>query len=279
MKNNNTSLFKMNDAGEFVQDNINTYTSKKFKPDNPFFIGCIPYILMLICVVIDVGFFGSLFAVISPDSPFLVLLEVVGLAFAADIVSAYAGILAKRISQGLSYEKFNLYLLLSVPVVALIINAILRLSTMTSVFNSEISTETISLTIISIFVPIFTSIGNFSISYLTYDPLNQKLKKEELALNEINEKCRRLNAINYDLKCDENCYERLVDLDNDHLKNAKKEVINDAFILLNDVQVQLMKCSKDPSESNLLSKSQCEELLAELRTELNSMNQLLNHSK
>ena len=278
MKNNNTSLFKMNDAGEFVQDNINTYTSKKFKPDNPFFIGCIPYILMLICVVIDIGFFKSLFSIISYESPFLTWLEVAGLAFAADIVSAYAGILAKRISQGLSYEKFNLYLLLSVPSIALIINAILRCSTI-SIANGGITPEAVSLTIISIFVPIFTSIGNFSISYLTYDPLNQKLETEELALNEINEKCRRLNAINYDLKCDENCYERLVDLDNDHLKNAKKEIINDAFILLNDVQVQLMKCSKDPSESNLLSKSQCEELLAELRTELNSMNQLLNYSK
>ena len=277
---NNTALFEMNNSGEFIQNDIHELTNEKYKPDNPFFVGFIPYLLMFICVAIDIGFFTSLFKIISFESQLLIILEVAGLAFAADIVSAYAGIYAKKLAQNIEYNSFTLKLLLFVPIVALIVNALLRIMTMSfTTIDGTITPDVVALTLVSIAVPVFTSIGNFAISYITYDPLKQKLKKEELALSEINEKCRRFKAIKYDFDCDSDCFERLVELDKAQLNNSKKEILNDAFILLNDVQIQLMKCLQDPSESNVLSKSQCNDLTAELKHELDSINQLLNYSK
>ena len=175
MTDKNFSL-KMNQNGELMQSqsHLHKLTKAKYKPDTPFLWGPVSYLLMLICTTIDLSFFRSLFQRISYDEPAMILLEVSGMAFAADIVAAFAGILAKRIKQGLSKDKLNLVLLLSVPVFALIINGILRVATMSlSSADGTIDSATIALTIISIVIPICTSIGNFSIGCLTYDPLGQ----------------------------------------------------------------------------------------------------------
>ncbi|MEG1502303.1 MAG: hypothetical protein RR370_02830, partial [Synergistaceae bacterium] len=129
IKDNGFSV-SMNRGGELVDNRSKDYIKDKYRVDSPFLWGVIPYLLMAACTIIDVAFFRSLFIRISYDEPIMIILEVAGLAFAADIVAAYAGILSKRITQGLSRDKMNLYLLLSVPILALTVNAVLRVATM-----------------------------------------------------------------------------------------------------------------------------------------------------
>lgn len=269
---NNTFAVRMNRAGELVQDHLHDYTTEKYKADNPFFWGPIPYVLMILCTGIDIAFFRSLFMRISYDDPMMIWLEVAGLAFAADVVAAYAGILAKRIKQGLSREKLNLFLLVSVPVFALIVNGVLRVATMslTSV-DGTVDATTIALAIIGIVTPVFTSVGNFSISYLTYDPLAQKMYREEKGLDEVRDLCRRLKAIKSDYECDDKCEDRLIKMDQEHLSNAKRELINDALVLCSDVRVKLMEYLGDPTSTNVLSKSQCDAIFDRLNGELKAM--------
>ena len=274
MKNSDFAV-KMNRGGELVQEHMHDFTHNKYRSDSMFLWGPIPYFLMIACVVIDIAFFRSLFVRISYDEPTMIWLEVAGLAFAADVVSAYAGILAKQIKQGLSRDKINLYLLLSVPILALIVNAVLRVATMplTSV-DGSVDAVAIALTIIAIVVPVFTSIGNFAISFQTYDPLGKRMCREEMALDEVREYCRRLRAIK--AECDNSSESRMKEMDKKHLANAKKELVSDAYMLYADVRVKLMEHLGDPASTNVLSKSCCDVILERLNRELKLLEELSN---
>ena len=143
----NTFALKMNKDGELLLENSDDAVKAKYKPDSLLLCAPVSYLLMLFCVVIDIAFFCSLFVRISYDSPIMIWGQVAGLAFAADVVAAFAGILAKKIRQGLSHDKFNLALLLAVPIFALIINGVLRFSTMSlSSADGTVDAATIALT-------------------------------------------------------------------------------------------------------------------------------------
>lgn len=267
--NNKLFSLKMNQNGELIQPHLHNLTKAKYKPDTPFLWGPVSYLLMLACLTTDLSFFRSLFQNISYSEPTMIFLEVSGMAFAADIVAAFAGILAKRIKQGLSKDKLNLVLLLSVPIFALIINGVLRVSTMSlSSANGTIDSATIALTITSIVIPICTSIGNFTIGCLTYNPLAQKMCREEIALDEIRDYIRRLESIKKE--CDSFRPDQIMEMDRQHLVNAKKELINDALILSADARLQLMEYLSNPTSTNVLSKSHCDDIFNRLNHELQS---------
>lgn len=261
---------KMNRGGELVQEDLHKHTREKYKPDSLFLKNEVSYILMAACIVIDVACFRSLFVRISYDTPFMILIQVAGLAFGADVVAVYAGIVAKQIKQGLSREKEILYILLGVTLFSLAINGILRYATMSlSTEDGVVDAETIAQTIFAIVIPLITSAGNFAISYKTCDPLGQKMCREEMALEEITDYCRRLEAIHEE--CEDFDEEAILEMDRQHLINAKKEVINDALKLYSDVRVKLMEYLGDPTSTNVLSKSRCDEFFERLNRELEAL--------
>lgn len=272
MKNNDFAV-NMNQGGELVQEHLqdlHNVIRDKYKADSPFLWASISYFLMIACVVIDVAVFRSLFVKISYDNPAMIWLQVAGLAFAADVVAAYAGILAKRIRQGLSRDKLNLVLLLLVPIFALIINGVLRYMTMPLLsVDGTVDAAVIAETIFAIVTPIFTSIGNFAISFQTYDPLGQKMCREEIALVDIRDYCRRLEAIKEE--CNDFSEEQIKEMDRQHLANAKKELVNDALILYAYARTKLMEHLGDPASTNMLSKSRCDEVFERLTRELKAL--------
>lgn len=268
----NPSTILMSSSRELHLSNLHSYTNDKYKPDTLLLHGAVSYLLMIGCVVIDISFFKSLFQMISYDSPMMIWLQVAGLAFGADVVAAYAGLLAKRIRQGMSHETLNLILLLFVPVFALIVNGVLRCSTMSLLKpDGEVTAMEQAQTMIAIVTPVFTSIGNFCISYLSYDPLAQRMQMEEQHLDDIRDLRRRISALITDFTLDENCEERLVQLDNQHLANAKKELMNTAMILCSEVRTKLMEQLGDPASTNVLSQSQCDAIYQRLTAELSTM--------
>ena len=258
MKDNNTFALKMNKGGELLLENSDDAVKAKYKPDSLLLCAPVSYLLMLFCVVIDIAFFRSLFVRISYDSPIMIWGQVAGLAFAADVVAAFAGILAKKI---------NLALLLAVPIFALIINGVLRFSTMSlSSADGTVDAATIALTIIAIATPVFTSVGNFAISFELYNPLAKQLCREEIALNELQDSIRRLEAIQDE--CNSFNSSQIQDADHQHLINAKKDLINDSLTLLADMRVQLMEQLGDPTSTNVLSKSRSDAIFDRLNREL-----------
>lgn len=269
MKGNDFAV-SMNRGGELVQGNLHDFTRDKYKADSPFLWGPIPFLLMAACIIVDVAFFRSLFVRISYDDPTMIVLEIAGLAFAADVVAAYAGVLGKRISQGLSRDKLNYYLLLAVPTSALFINAVLRVTTMSLMsVDGSVDAAAIALTIIAIVTPVFTSIGNFAISFQTYDPLGKRMCREEIALDTVRDYCRRLEAIKEE--CDSFSEERMKEMDRQHLANAKKELINDALMRYADMKVKLMEHLGDPTSTNVLTKPRCDEIFDRINKELKAL--------
>ena len=262
---------KMNREGELIQGDLHeSITRNKYKSDSLFLWAPISYILMVACIRIDIAFFHSLFTRISYDNPTMLWLEVAGLAFAADIVAAYAGILAKQINQGLSRNRLNLYLLLSVPVLALIVNGGLRIATMSlATEDGTVNAAAIALTIIAIVTPVFTSIGNFAISFQTYDPLGKKMYREERALDEVKDYCRRLEAIREE--CDGFSETRMKEMDIKQLETAKRELIGDALALYADTREKLMEYLGDPASTNVLSQLRYEDIFDRLNQELKSL--------
>lgn len=270
MRNDDFAV-SMNRGGELLQGELYKNAEEyKYKADNPFFWGPVPYILMAICIVIDIAFFRSLFTRISYDDPTMLWLEVAGLAFAADIVAAYAGILAKKIDQGLSRNRRTLYLLLSIPILALIVNGVLRVATMSlGSVDGTVDASAIALTIVSIVMPVLTSTGNLAISFETYDPLKKKMYREERVLNEVRDYCRRLEAIKEE--CDDFNESRMKEMDRKQLETAKKELISDALALYADMREKLMEHLGDPASTNVLSQMQCETIFDRLNQELKAL--------
>lgn len=270
MKDSHFSI-KMNRDGELIQEHLHDTTRDKYKADSVFLSEPVSCGLMIACGAIDFGFFISLFEQISYGAILMIAIQASGLVFAADVVSAYAGILAKRIRQGLSSDKFNLYLLLAVPIFALVINAVLRFATMPLLsIDGVVNAETIALTIIGIVTPIFTSIGNFAISFQTYDPLRKRMCREEMALDEIRDFCRRLEAMIAECKSFDS--EKIKAMDRQHLNNAKMILLNDGSALEADVDVQLMAYLGDPASTNMFSKEdRCHRISNRINSDMNAL--------
>ncbi|MCR5836273.1 MAG: hypothetical protein K6G88_07195 [Lachnospiraceae bacterium] len=273
-KNNSKPIIKLTNEGEILHGNEINIIEEKYKPDNLFFRAPVSYILMVLCCVIDLAFFKSLFETVSYDSPEMIPLEIAVLAFGADIVAAYAGVVAKQIRQGVRKGKGNLILLLLVPIISLIVNGFLRVSTMSIMVPPDsivIDPATKALTMTAIVAPILTSVGNFAISFECYNPLAVKMKREEISIELLKDICRRFRAVITDYECDANFEERLQKIDEEKLINAKKILINDAFILNDYVRVKMMEYLGDPTATNILSKSKCEEITSKLDSELKAM--------
>ena len=266
MKENKFAV-SMNDSGELLQEHIHDITARKYKADSLLFSTIFPYLLMAVCVVIDLAFFCSLFMRVSHDKPILVAIEVAGFAFAADVVPAYAGTLKRQIDEGISRSRHSLYRLIAIPIVALIMNTILRTLTIRlDNPNGTVQPETIALTIASIVIPIFTSLTNFELGCIVYDPIKIKMYREEMAIDEMKDYIRRLEVIKQE--CDNFNANRLKEMDDAQLRNAKKKVINDALLLYADVRLQLAEYLGDPASTNILSKPHCDEIFDRLSIEL-----------
>lgn len=175
------SIFSRDANGEFIYNGLNAHTSKKYKADTPLDKSFVPYLIMLFCTVVDATVFINLFKLISYDSPVMLGVEVAGFLFAFDAVPLYLGIQLRRLKQGISKDRFIVWIAIGVCVLACILNVFLRISTIdlmspdsasasTSYFGTvaeqTASTETdpaaIALTVFGICLPVLTSCGSFS---------------------------------------------------------------------------------------------------------------------
>ena len=270
MNNKNKELLiSLNKDGEIIDNQLHQYTRSKYKPDNPFFYGFMPYVLMGLCITIDLFFFQSLFQRISYDNSTMLFMEVIGLGFAADLVPVYAGVVAKRIHQGISRERFILGLLLAVPITALIINIVLRAATI-ELMNADgtVDAAAKALTLISMAVPVFTSVGGFAISYSCYSPIEIQLCRQELALETQRDICRRVEGILGDYAADPDFVQRLNEIDERKYQEALKLQRAKAITYADYVRQRIKEHLGNPSSNDALSQDEGNMILKRLDTEL-----------
>lgn len=283
------SLISIDRNGEFIYHGLNSHMSKKYKADTPLDKSFVPYLIMVLCGTIDAACFINLFKIISYDSPFLLAIQVAGFLFAFDVVPLYLGIQFRRIKQGLSADKFILWLAFIVCAMACVLNIALRLMTMeqmapdlSAAATSSIGTAAqgvqeedagvdataLGLALVGIVIPFVTSLGSFFISYLTYNPLLVRKRNEEELLAEKKDEIRRLDAILFEYDADPAFAEHLVQDDAGDFEGMKK--MQRALVLsyCDYVRQRLKEHLADPTAINALSEETCAAILERLDREL-----------
>lgn len=282
-----TNLISIDHNGEFVYHGLNSHVSKKYRADTPLDKSFVPYLIMAFCAIVDASVFISLFKMISYDSPFMLGIQVAGCLFAFDVVPLYLGIQLRRIKQGLSKDKFIMWMALVVCILACAMNVVLRLMTMgqlspdlssatTNYFGNVaqesqaigIDATAIALTIFGIVLPVLTSVGSFFISYLTYSPLKVRKRFEEEMITEKKDEIRRLDAILAEYDADTDFAEHLVQDDEGKFQEMKK--MQRALVLsyCDYVRQRLKEHLANPTAINALSEETCVAILERLDREL-----------
>ncbi len=289
-KGNGDSFISINNKGEFVYNNLNSHTSKRYKADTPMDKAFVPYLVMFLCGIIDGTCFLNLFKLISYDSPFLLAMQVAGFLFAFDIVPLYLGIQFRRVKQGISKDKFIIYMALVVCVMACVLNIVLRLMTMdqmapnlsesaTSFIGSAsqvvqesdatgIDVTALSLALVGIVIPFVTSLGSFFVSYLLYDPLSFRKRKLEELLAEKHDELRRIEAILFEYDADPDFADHLIQDDTGKYEEMKK--MQRALVLsyADYVRQRLKEHLANSTAINALSEETCGAILERLDREL-----------
>lgn len=284
------SLVSIDRNGEFVYNGLNSHTAKQYKADTPMDKSFVPYLIMLLCGTIDAACFVNLFKLISYDSPFLLAIQVAGFLFAFDVVPLYLGIQFRRIKQGISKDKFIMWMALIVCAMACMLNIVLRLMTMdqmapdlSSATNSFIGvvsqgtqdSETagvdataLGLALVGIVIPFVTSLGSFFISYLTYNPLMVRKRNQEELIAEKKDEIRRLDAILFEYDADTEFAEHLIQDDTGKYEEMKK--MQRALVLsyAEYVRQRLKEHLANPTAINALSEETCVAILERLDREL-----------
>lgn len=285
--NRSNSLLTRDRNGEFVYQGLNSHIGKKYRADTPLDKSFVPYLIMLFCAVVDASVFISLFKMISYDSPFMLGIEVVGFLFAFDVVPLYLGIQLRRLKQGISKDRFILWLAFVVCVLACAMNIALRLTTMdqmspnlsaasTSYFGTvtEEAVDTgsdptaIALTIFGIGLPMLTSIGSFFISFLTYNPIKVRKRAAEEMLAEKNDEIRRLDAILSEYDCDPEFAEHLREDDDGKYNEMQKMLRAVTINYCEYVRQKLKEHLATPASVSALSEENCFAIIERLDREL-----------
>lgn len=292
MKKKQKDILTLERNGEYIYQGLNDHLAKKYKADTPLDKAIVPYLIMFLCGTVDAAVFIGLFKLISYDSPFMLGIQVAGFLFAFDVVPIYIGIQLRRLKQGITKEKFILWLALAVCVIAFGMNTILNITTMeertpdlsdtsTSYFgevegeaeqeaqeDEEISPIAISLTIFSIGLPALTSMGSFFISYLTYNPLQIRMRMEEEMLGEKKDEIRRLKAILSEYEADEEYAKHLKE--DDEGKYQEMLRMHRALVLsyTEYVRERLKEHLANPAAISALSEETCIAILERLDREL-----------
>ena len=290
------SLISIDCNGEFVYHGLNAHIRKKFQADTPLDKSFVPYLIMFLCCTIDAACFINLFKLISYDSPFLLAIQVAGFLFAFDVVPLYLGIQFRRIKQGLSKDKFILWMAFVVCAMACMLNIVLRLMTMNQMApdlssasisfvgatsqefqNSEaegVDVTALSLAIVGIVIPFITSLGSFFISYLTYNPLMVRKRNQEELIAEKKDEIRRLDAILFEYDADTEFVNHLIQDDIERYKAMKK--MHRALVLsyADYVRQRLKEHLASPAAINALSEETCMAILERLNRELAALDKV-----
>ena len=244
------SLFFVKD-GE-IRYNGNHAIAKRYQPETLFDRPIAPYVLMVVCLSVDLAVFYRLFSQISYDSPMMLLIQLLGMGFCYDAIPLYLGIHYRRYRQGLTKDRAILLLALGVFILAVILNTVLHVATidLRSLTQEEADPTAVVLTLFGIVLPVLTSAGSFFVSYLTSNPLLQKKRNLEVAMNEVNDHIRRFESILVDYDAEEEHLEA-----DDQAKFHAMQMMIRAKLLsaCNDVRESLKEKLADPAANSALS--------------------------
>lgn len=285
---NNNRIWEM-ENGEFINHRCHNNIRKRYKADTPFDNAIVPYLIMVFCAVVDGCVFYSLFQKISYDNPMLLAIQIAGFLFAFEVIPIFLAIQYRRLRQGLSKDRFLLILALAACILAFALNIILRLTTIdqmspnfsansTSYFGNVEQQDVnstdpiaVALTIFGIGIPMVTTLGSFFISYLTYNPLLIRKRREEEMIETTRDEVRRFEAILSAYDAEPDFAEALI-ADDDKKFQAMKHMQRAVVLGYCEYVRQLLKEHLGtPYANTYLSEENCQTILNRLDRDLISL--------
>lgn len=274
-KDHNT--WDMDKRGSIVFYTEEEILNTKFSPDNAFDRPAIAYGVMFGCAAVDAAFFYQLLSKMLYDTPVLIFLSVMGLLFGFDFAPCYLGILMKKHDEGYRINKYVAIMLATSFLVAFVINIVLRigakdvvlpdLSNATSLIgtvDAESSSNPLALifAICSSFIPVATSLCSFGVSFMTYHPLENDLKKLEQKALLIENDLIQTRSVLQEMKAIPDYFERMMAEDDRRFSEACKMTVEKAIRYADWVREQIKEFIADnPAGINELSKAQYDQIL------------------
>ena len=190
MRKNN--LWSVNEQGGLEFSLRKQLAEKEYKAESTWEHPAAALIVMLVCATLDFVMFKQLFASFLYDQVLIQWFSIIGCLIGFDLAPIYLGILVRKRNQGYRVDPLLLGLLILAFALAITGNIWLRIvmkdlvlpaasSTGTSLFGAVTEEETsnpgaLPYAIFSAALPIVTSLVSFGISYITSNPLKEKLK-------------------------------------------------------------------------------------------------------
>lgn len=295
MRKKSKPLWALNKGGEMIFPSLHDDIQKKYAPDSPFFHSIVPYIMLMVCAAIDFFVFKSKFDLIAYSGEMMKAFSIAGLLVGFDVVPIFTAIHFRKVEQGLSHARYLLGILLAVTILAMGLNGVICVATMDDMAppkmeNAFVVTQedvadtqeetgpdagVVAMTLFSCLVPMITSGASFCISYLTYDPLASRMKREDMMIRDKRDIIRRLDAVIMDYECDLDFAQRLDEIDQGKYLETTKLMLARALKYCDHVRQRIKEHLQNPAAGSALSAESCEEILKKLDRELEALNKMV----
>ena len=276
MKRNKDSVWTVGEDGQLVFNTLDTVAKKRFSPDTKWEHPAAALLIMVVCGTLDFVMFRQLFASFLYDRVWVQWLSIIGMLVGFDLAPIYLGMEAKKKKQGLNASRILIAVLAVAFITAFIFNLGLRialkdqvlpdLEAMTSSIFGDVSMGTpvneraLPYALFAAFLPLVTSLVSFGISFATFNPLKERLKrlKEEQYRLEMGMDSIRAALTEYSE--DKDFTERITADDDRNYRIARRMAKEKAFSYLDYVRERITEHVGTPSAANALVSTRREEL-------------------
>lgn len=269
------NLWKIDRQGNLQFDMRTDLANAAYRADSRWESKMAAVIVMLICGTLDFVMFSQLFGAILTDNALLRALSVIGCLVAFDLAPIYLGIQVRKLKQGLNASMLVIGLFIGAFVLVTVGNIWLRIEVkdlvmpnttqVQSLFGSvstkaESNPMALPYAIFAAFLPIATSVVSFGISYMTANPLKDKMKKLKEEQIQLEEGIDQLEAVLREYKDDADFQARLLEADRQQYAIMLQMNHEQGIGLCNYVRERIKEHLGDPASSNELSKDNRDKL-------------------
>lgn len=257
-----------------------------YKPDSMWERPIAGIIVMLVCGTLDFVVFKQLFAAILYDQLLIQWLSVIGCLVAFDLAPVYLGVLLKKNSQGIRINMFAVIALSLSFIIVLIGNVWLRVTVKDilvpsdsaaafSIFSASDSggsnAAALPYAIFSSALPLATSVVSFIVSYMSTNPLMDRLKRLRARQVELENAIGQVEALLTEYDEDADLRSRLESEDEVMFNSAAAITYELGFLCADYVRERIKEHLGDAPAANELSKD-CRDRLVTLLTAVKTVN-------
>lgn len=283
MKTKKSSAWAMGKDGQIQFSTMDKVVKERFKADTKWEHPVMAVAVMLLCGTLDFIMFRQLFGSFLYDNVWIQWFSIIGLLIGFDAAPIYLGMAAKKRKQGINTSKVVTGVFLFAFIVAFVINVILRIAMKdqvlpdlekmaTSVFGDvsmgiPVNERALPYALFTAVLPLVTSLVSFGISFMTFNPLKQKLRKLREEQYLLEKDMDSIKAVLADYEQDRDFQERVMEDDDRNYRIARAMAKEKAMMYLDYVRERIAEHLGTPSAANAMVSTQREKLEELFRTE------------